>query len=74
MLPYISGLALYKLMDYLTRMNRRKNMARSGLKQIGEHMHVVTRTMSAEPSGKYYNNRAPENLYIILSYINMNTY
>ena len=25
-------------------------MARSGLKQIGEHMHVVTRTMSAEPA------------------------
>ena len=46
----LSGLALYKLMDHLTRMNRRKNMARSGLKQIGEHMHVVTRTMSAEPA------------------------
>ena len=28
-------------------------MARHGLKQIGEHMHVVTRTMSADPSGMY---------------------
>ena len=55
-LVFILGLALYKLMDYLTRMNRRKNMARHGLKQIGEHMHVVTRTMSAEPSGRYSKN------------------
>ena len=28
-------------------------MARQGLKQIGEHMNAVTRTMSAEPSGTY---------------------
>ena len=28
-------------------------MARQGLKQIGEHMNVVTRTMSADPSGNY---------------------
>ena len=52
---YILGLALYKLFEYLTKRNRRKIMARHGLKQIGEHMHVVTRTMSAfteqEPSG-----------------------
>ena len=47
------GLALYKLMEYLTKKNRRKIMARHGLKQIGEHMHVVTRTMSADPSGMY---------------------
>ena len=47
----VLGLAIYKLLGYLTRMNRRKNMARSGLKQIGEHMHVVTRTMSAETTG-----------------------
>merc|ERR1719412_1465175 len=32
-------------------MNKRKHMARQGLKQIGEHMNAVTRTMSAEPSG-----------------------
>ena len=51
-------------MDYLTRMNRRKNMARSGLKQIGEHMHVVTRTMSAEPSGNLLN------IYVIAKNIN----
>ena len=38
-------------MEYLTKKNQRKNMARHGLKLIGEHMHVVTRTMSAEPSG-----------------------
>ena len=44
---YILGLALYKLFEYLTKRNRRKIMARHGLKQIGEHMHVVTRTMSA---------------------------
>ena len=48
------GLALYKLMEYLTKKNRRKIMARHGLKQIGEHMHVVTRTMSADPSGMYH--------------------
>ena len=40
-------------MEYLTKKNRRKIMARHGLKQIGEHMHVVTRTMSADPSGMY---------------------
>ena len=55
---YILGLALYKLFEYLTKRNRRKIMARHGLKQIGEHMHVVTRTMSAfteqEPSGMIY--------------------
>ena len=41
-------------MEYLTKKNRRKIMARHGLKQIGEHMHVVTRTMSADPSGMYH--------------------
>ena len=45
------GLVLYKLLGYLTKMNKRKHMARQGLKQIGEHMNVVTRTMSADPSG-----------------------
>ena len=38
-------------------------MARQGLKQIGEHMNVVTRTMSADPSG---------NSLIILRYFSKN--
>ena len=38
-------------------------MARQGLKQIGEHMNVVTRTMSADPSG---------NSLIILKYLSKN--
>ena len=44
-------------------MNKRKHMARQGLKQIGEHMNVVTRTMSADPSG---------NSLIILRYLSKN--
>lgn len=52
----IVGLVLYKLLGYLTKMNKRKHMARQGLKQIGEHMNAVTRTMSADPTGMYFDN------------------
>ena len=67
------GLALYKLMEYLTKKNRRKIMVGHGLKQIGEHMNVVTRTMSADPSGMYqeyftaYNNGIFKNIFILFN-------
>ena len=37
-------------------------MARQGLKQIGEHMNAVTRTMSADPTGMCFDKNFPFNL------------
>lgn len=45
------GLVLYQVMAYLTKINNRRTMYQDGLRQIGEQMHVVTRTMSTEPTG-----------------------
>lgn len=47
---HLKGLLLYRIMAYFTRINQRRTMYQSGLKQLGHQMHLVTRTMSVEPS------------------------
>merc|ERR1712154_711679 len=44
-----TGLILYQIMAYLTKINNRRTMYQSGLRTLGEAMHVVTRS-AAQPA------------------------
>jgi len=45
----VLGLILYQIMAYLTKINNRRTMYQSGLRTLGEAMHVVTRS-AAQPA------------------------
>jgi len=44
------GLIFHRIISYLAKLRSRRRQYQMGLKQLGEHMHVVTRTMSNPPS------------------------
>jgi len=46
------GLIFHRIISYLAKLRSRRRQYQKGLKQLGEHMHVVTRTMSNPPSAQ----------------------
>ena len=44
------GLLLRKAFIYFTRIRQTREKYHGGLRQMAEHMHVVTRTLSTEPT------------------------
>lgn len=46
------GLIFHRIISYLAKLRSRRRQYQRGLKQLGEHMHVVTRTMSNPPSAQ----------------------
>jgi len=44
------GLIFHQIISYLAKLRSRRRQYQMGLKQLGEHMHTVTRTMSNPPS------------------------
>ena len=44
------GLIFHRIISYLAKLRSRRRQYQMGLKQLGEHMHVVTRTISNPPS------------------------
>ena len=49
-LNLISGLLFHRVITYFAKLRSRRRQYHKGLKQLGEHMHVVTRTISSEPA------------------------
>lgn len=43
------GLLFHRVITYFAKLRSRRRQYHKGLKQLGEHMHVVTRTISSEP-------------------------
>ena len=43
------GLLFHRVITYFAKLRSRRRQYHKGLKQLGEHMHVVTRTMSTPP-------------------------
>ena len=44
------GILFHQIISYMARLRSRKRQYRRGLKQLGDHMHIVTRTISNPPS------------------------
>ena len=40
------GILFHQIISYMARLRSRKRQYRRGLKQLGDHMHIVTRTIS----------------------------
>ena len=47
---FISGLLFHKVITYFAKLRSRRRQYQKGLKQLGEHMHAVTRQMSSNPT------------------------
>ena len=41
---------MHQIISYIARLRSRKRQYQRGLKQLGDHMHIVTRTISNPPS------------------------
>jgi len=46
----IIGITFHRIISYFAQVRSRRRACRRGLKQLGEHMHIVTRTISNPPS------------------------
>ena len=44
------GITFHRIISYFAQVRSRRRACRRGLKQLGEHMHIVTRTISNPPS------------------------
>lgn len=44
------GILMHQIISYMARLRSRKRQYQRGLKQLGDHMHIVTRTISNPPS------------------------